>query len=457
MKQKTIFLVILLLTSMFLSATNVSSLGLGVAPDNITIESALRGMDYRNTVFVWNLDQGPRDMELVATGDIATWTKFYATNDTNYTTPITLLKDVAPQTSAKVISKIDVPIEVSNGIYNGSIQVNLLSNATLTDSGQTEVQLAMPIFVNLNVTGEQNLVLNVTNIRVDTTEINFPLNMILYSKNEGNVRVKPKIDVEITKDGRYIDSFTHEKEEIEPGDSSQIRASWDTVGMVAGDYVANITITASGETIHQEDIPFELLPPGSLSVEGELESIYLQTSTARVGIYNRVFAHFINTGEIETTAKFICEVYLDDELIEVLESKEQTIYRYYDDELSVYIKPNETGTYLLRGYVEYSGKISNTKELTFQVGVQSIEPAVLGLVLGTTGIVVIVALYLVLKKKRIIKKKSKKKNPKRAKKAKAKHQKTEEMKKPKKEKNFLGKFKNIKLTKEAKKPKTDNK
>jgi len=398
MLKGTISIVITILFIISLvSILNVNSSGIGVAPVTIEINNALRGMEYKKSIFIYNLDKTDQYANLSVGGYIKDWITFFSLNNTNE--PISGIK-VKGENISQIIAIISIPNNVSNGLYNGFILVEFLGNVSKENYtvGST-VQLVMPIEVKLNVTGTQNINLSISSIRIYNTEVNYPVNIMINCENNGNVRVRPKVNINITKDGIYVDRFTYNKDEIEPDTSYQIKINWNSSGMVAGTYHANITITINGKIFYQKEMPFELFPPGTLSVNGTLDKMYLEMKPT-IGRYIKVFAIFSNIGEIQIKAKFICEVYLNGELINVAESNEMLVEKYQSKKLFVYIKPEQNGTYTLKGYVTYSGKTTNIKEITFQIGNKN-NPTILVQILIPLVIVPITIIIFLIKKKKV--------------------------------------------------------
>ena len=60
----------------------------------------------------------------------------------------------------------------------------------------------------------------------------------------------------------------------------------------------------------------------------------------------KFFAVFQNVGKVDTTAKFIAEIYKDGELVDTITSEETLVQRYKQKSLDAYYKIEENGEYL---------------------------------------------------------------------------------------------------------------
>jgi len=360
---------LLSLFGIIVSATTVQGAILGVGPNYIILKDALRGVEpYQEILFIYNEDNENHTIKLNPTGEVRSWTTFYEYSNTTKPINSTFVRN---NSYKMIICKILIPGDTSNGVYNGTIEVSAKATQVNASTQNTsQVELILPILVSINVTGKQNVNLSVVETRVDEVEINFPSQIYIKFKNEGNVRASPNVEVLITKDGRYIDeisSTTHSFPDILPGTIKTYTMDWNTTGKISGNYNANITITLGNNVIYQDNIDFQLFPPGTFTRNGTLLSIAYEGDLKK-GAVLKIIATFVNTGEVDTTAKFLGEVYRDGQLIETLESVEKTVRKFQEKPFESYLTLAEDGRYQVRGHILYEGSESNTKELTFDVG-----------------------------------------------------------------------------------------
>ena len=355
-------ILVLILTSVY--SWGGEARGIGVGPNYIKLDSALRGSTYKQTIYVYNQNDYNSTMLLNTTGDAGKWVTFYETS--NLSKPVTSTF-VPAMSSRNIILQITIPDDAANKQYNGSVIVSSEPADTNVSGNYTTVSLNIPVLLFINVTGDQNLNVSVWYVEVDNVEINEPCRLRLQFKNTGNVVADPHTEVIITKDGRYIDSLSGTAEPIQPDQLGTQELVWNTTGMVAGDYVAHFNITLDGKLVEEKDVSFKLLPPGTFTRNGTLLGITYEGKPEK-GKVLKIIATFRNTGDVDTPAKFIGEIYKDGELIDVVESREMTVPKYNKENLYAYYKIEENGTYVVKGYVLYGGKKTNTTEMTFSVG-----------------------------------------------------------------------------------------
>jgi hypothetical protein len=403
MNKKIFMIVITLIVISTAIPLNSQGRGIGVGPAVLILEDALRGAEYNRTIFLYNYNNFDANITLNPTGEVSGWLTFYSINNTNQSIKYVI---VPKQNFTKILIRINIPENISNGLYSGTVFATLLPEDVNISNMSTTVTLKMPIELSINVTGVQDLNATIESIVVEKTEIGYPLNIKIGITNTGNVIARPKIIINITKDDVYVDRIVYQKDNIPPGEFKQIIVAWNTTNMVAGTYIGNLTILLGKKTLLTKDVTLRILPQGSLTSSGELVDLKYEGTPAK-GKTIKIIAKFKNTGQLRTSAKFVGEVYLNEQLHDVLESQELIVEKYSTRILKTYLKINEEGRYIIKGYVVYSGKTTNVKKLVIQVGLPlSISPILIG---GTViGISVTVFIFLVkreeISKIKIIKK-----------------------------------------------------
>lgn len=343
-----------------LAPYNVGADGLGVAPGEIQLDNVLRGSELLRSIRVFNIGEDTVSFRLTASGEAADWISFCEPDD-----PATSLETIAAPGNGKVEVwvKFKIPEDVADGIYAATIYVESIPSE---EAGQP-VPLRMPSRVTIEVTGTQILTGNVRGISAMDVEVNYPLRIRVEFKNTGNVVATPQIDVQITKDDVAIDSFTFAQTKVKVANSETISVEWDTTGKEPGDYLAQVDVSLGEEVIATEELDFTILPVGTLTRAGTLTELTLH-GEPKFGTTAKILATFFNTGEIDTKAKFIGEVYCDNEFIDALESEETLIPVGQKDILTSYVKLERPGSYDIKGHINYEGKKTEVKEISFTVG-----------------------------------------------------------------------------------------
>jgi hypothetical protein len=354
-----------------LLSSNVGALmGLGVSPSELEIHNALRGGECEKTVTIFNTGDDAGNFSLSAEGEIKEWIHFYDMNEP--TMPITNI-GIQGGDKALILVKFRIPEDAASRNYTSRINIQSIpKDIGVEGSGQT-MKVQMSVNVLLEVTGTQILAGVVKSITTGDTEVNHPLRINIEFKNTGNVVAKPEIAVKITKDETMVDEFTHSETGVKVESKELIPVEWDTIGKESGDYEANVTVSLGGEILAIKELQFKLLPVGTLSRQGNLADISYEGKPS-VGKTLKILATFRNTGEIDTKANFIGEMYVDGDLIDTIESKELLVPVRETGILTAYLKIEKDGIYTVKGHAVYEGKTTETKELSFDVGRTDSEP-----------------------------------------------------------------------------------
>ena len=372
-KRKTAIslILVLIVVSLIISPIPLASagIGLGVAPASITITDALKGGTYERTITIFNTGDETGNFTLTAEGECADWVSFY--NETKPDIPITEII-IQGKDKAKVIVKFDIPEDIANADYTSTIYAQSIPEEKEAQGAAAMAVIRIPSEILIKVTGTQILKGTVKSITTADTEIDYPLKIKVEFQNEGNVVAKPKIAVGITKNGELVDSFVHKETGIKPDKTDTITVLWNTTGRETGDYVANVAVSLGEELLASKDLPFKILPFGSLTRRGVLQSLTIEGEPF-VNRFIKVHASFENTGEIDTMAKFKGEIYLEGSLLDILESDEMFVEVDETGKLTSYYKTLEPGSYTIKGRVFYAGKETAEKEVSFEVPVPEVE------------------------------------------------------------------------------------
>jgi hypothetical protein len=354
-------IVLLILVSMVQHAI---AIGIGISPADIDLNNALKGAEYKSSITIFNTGPEVVNYSLKTSGNMGEWVSFYNINDYNNT--INYVK-VPGKNRTSVIVNIKIPEDTANGNYTGSIDVKSIPEVAKGEGSGQSLVIGASTGVRITVTGDQVLDGNVLGISTENIEPGNPLLITMQFQNTGNVMVKPKIAVTIFEGKNTIDNFTHETTQVKVSSIETIIAEWKTgPANIPSNYTAKVEISLNGKIIKSENLTFMILPVGTMTKSGNLTSLYLDGETV-VDNMVTVRAYFMNTGQIDTPAKFRAEVYKDNKLIETLSSDELVAPRYQEIVLLSYLKLTSTGNYLIKGKVIFGGKETPLKEYSFKV------------------------------------------------------------------------------------------
>ena len=357
--SEIIFVIGLILITL---CSNAGAAGIAVSPSKIEMDDVLKGAEPERVLTVFNTATYEDTFSLTVTGDISDWISFYRMDDP--ATPINNIT-IPAEDKAQVLVKFAIPADTAAGDGYAS-KIYVQSIPPEVEAGQAAVMIKMPVYVMINVTGTQTLAGTVESIATTDTEVNVPLKIRVEFRNTGNVVAKPTVNVDISRDGAVVDSVTYSDKEVAPNRKETVRVEWDTAEIKSGDYVAKVSVLLGGEVLETEELPFKLFPPGELTRHGALNGIICEGEPA-VGAVTKILSTFVNTGGIDTKARFAGEVYRDGNLIDTIESNELLVLMGASETLTSYLTIESPGSYAIKGHVEYEGRTTDTKELSFDV------------------------------------------------------------------------------------------
>jgi len=357
-KFTSILMVILLLVSLQCLDTVNSA---GVVPAKITMSNLLKGSSYLRSIRIFGGEE-PIEYGLNATGDIETWVSFY--KPSNLTEPI---RNITILDREEILVQFVIPEDIANGEYSGTVYAEILGVKEMENITGSMVTLRFPIQVSIDVTGVQVLTGNVTGIKTRDVEVGQPLTIQVEFLNTGNVIATPLINVNITRAGWPISSFTYSNSSVYVDSGTSIDVDWDTTNREPGSYTAIVTVMLGGNSLAEKELLFEILPRGTFTRKGEIINLSYSGELSP-GSMLIIQAEFKNTGQVETAAKFMADVYRDGTLIELLESVEEPIVNIQETYLfSSYLEIEESGNYEIHGYVLCENNKTAIQILSFKV------------------------------------------------------------------------------------------
>ena len=261
----------ILLTAIFLICGAVfpqTVFGIGQVTKPIVIEDALRGQEVIATLDLFNSKDTEVPYGLSAEGEISEWASFYETNDKNLENPVTEVQ-IPAKSYLKVKTKFAVPEDIPNGEYSGKVYV---FTAPIKDEETGEMRIA----VSQRVGREVSIIVTDNEIiQFDTAiiplkysvEKDKPLEIKIIHTNQGNVMVKPDIQLKIIKEKVIIFNAVFPYPEDEKAVRSLERKTmplieWQTTGQEIGRYQAEIDILNNGEIVKNDSFGFSITETG---------------------------------------------------------------------------------------------------------------------------------------------------------------------------------------------------
>ena len=366
-------------------------------PTTIVFRDALRGGDYFQDVGILSDFGIARTYRFEAEGTTAKWVSFADPSARTSVERIT----APPHSQANVLVHLTLPQDVANGKYSGVIRAVTTDAGGVTGGNSgSAVNIGGEIPIEVTVTGTQNLSGKLTDIVTKDAEIGTPLKITASVTNSGNVNIRPDINVKIVDTTAVVVGEAGSSDHtIPPNETKQLMVEWDTARQKPGDYKAILVARADKLDLGTREITFRLVPFGALNRSGQLEKIEL-AAMPRPGELAKFRATFQNTGQIDSKSVFVGELYRDNHLLQQLSSQERFVLVAETVQIDAFATIPGDGTYALRGKVNYEGKETEVKELTFSVGSEDGLSASLMLGLGGGTAAVVVGLGLLVVRRR---------------------------------------------------------
>lgn len=348
-----------------LLVTSAHADGLSVFPVSLEFPDTFRGGEYVATVGILNSSDIESTFRFEKAGNAAQWLTITDAADRTREVPELV---VGPRERGQVVAKLAVPREAANGDYRGTVTV-LRSQGSSGDPAAkgSAVSIGAQLPLSVRVTGTQRLEGSVADVSLSEVEVALPLETVVAIQNSGNVVVVPEISVSVATAGGPSASQKFAEETIYPGETKRVPTRLDTSKLTPGEYTARVQVTFGTKDLGTTEKRFTLHPRGTLTRRGTLESLAL-TSAPEAGGTAKVVARIRNTGQIDSKALFIGELYRGSTLVKAITGIERSVARGDEVPLEVFVDIPSNGDYRLTGKVSFEGNESEPKELTFRVG-----------------------------------------------------------------------------------------
>lgn len=353
--------------AVFLLATGeVQAQGIGIVPSLIELDDVLRGGEYARTLTIVNQKAEEVTFGMVREGETAEWVSLHPLDD-----PATSLEQVVapPMSDTRVMFKVTVPADSPNGPHSGVFFLQPLA-AEEEEEGESRlgVRINLAVTLNVEVTGTQNLSAVIQDMYTLDVELGYPLRIWTVFRNDGNVKAQPEIRLAVLDaEGVVVGEASYTDTIVNPGQGERILLEWDTSEQSTGDFIAKVAVLLGESEIDVRELELKILPIGTLTRRGRLDELILENAPLP-GAVAKITARFSNIGRIDTRAIFLGEAYRGSTLIEAVSSSEILVPIGGTDKLEIFVKVPESGTYTVRGKVNYEGKETEVMELTFEVG-----------------------------------------------------------------------------------------
>lgn len=356
-------------------------LGIGTSPASLFLDSTFHGETRWERIWVHVTctacpAQDPVEIKLGCSGDICGWMSFY---DDDQVTPIEKAIITLGQTGTAgkwLWAKFTIPEDAPVGLSTGTFKPSAAPLGSTAGEGETGVSLILgsPMDITISVIGTPIFSAIADNFGAKDTESGYPARIQYRFQNTGNVRAAPQTTITVLKDGKPVDTFGAPNQDVTTvnvGAKLTITAEMDTKFVEPGEYEAEVSVSLQDAVVGTGKVKFAVLPRGTLTRAGAFTNLELDEANPAMGTLAKMLAHFTNLGQIDTRARFEAEIYRDGKLIDSLQSGEVLVPTGQSGIVIAYYKVETPGTYRVDGYINYEGKITDRREISFTVAPES--------------------------------------------------------------------------------------
>jgi len=260
--MKKIIISIFTLISMLMISQPLVSFGIGQVTEPIIIKDLLRDSEVTDTLILFNSEDKEVALQLKAEGEIAGWASFYEVDDKDLENPIAEIQ-VPAKSRLDVIVKFKIPEDIPNGEYFGEV-------AIMTVPAENEEMSKATISVLQRIGRE--VLITVTDkeiIEFKTTVIplkygvnkNEPLQIKIIYDNQGNISIKPDIQLKIIRNDKTVFNaifpYNEDEKPVRPLERKVMPLiKWQTAGQEGGEYRAEMKVLLDNKATHEDDFKF---------------------------------------------------------------------------------------------------------------------------------------------------------------------------------------------------------
>lgn len=240
--------------------------GIAMVTQPIVFKDVLRGSEVIDTLTLINSEDKTVTYQLKAEGGIADWTSFYNIEDRKLENPIEEIQ-IPAKSKARVRVKFSIPEDVPNGTYTGEVAIYTAPGST-EGKMSVSVNLRIPRKVSISVTDKEILDFETTIIPLTYgMRKNDPLRIKVIYNNQGNVYIKPDIQLKIIQlsTGNVVQSpviypYPEGEDPVKPFERKVLDnlIEWPTAGQKNGSYKAEIKVLLDGKVVKEDEFTFTL-------------------------------------------------------------------------------------------------------------------------------------------------------------------------------------------------------
>ncbi|MFZ2455494.1 MAG: hypothetical protein WAX07_03355 [Candidatus Altiarchaeia archaeon] len=355
---KIIFLSILLLSS---SYDAFSAASIGLSPGAAKFEGVLRSGYSEKIITLSTSSEAPLNCEITATGPAEKW--FSYSVDKNFI--------LNPRSHQALKIMVEPAEDAPNGVYEGYITVIIKPNASVSGGMGSQISTGVSLKYSVEVSDLEKKHYTAPSVYITndgTTEERMPVEFSVSLENDGNVRLTPRLNIEILSEDKteVLTTYEYSDKLILPTTRQDFLISVPHT-LTIGKYWARFTAYLDDQVVSESVLPLEILERGSLRVRGTLIRVSLNKIWVYTGEIVEVNASFKNDGVVSTPVVFKGKALLDGSVEGLLESDVVEAAPGETVDLTAYFTPKKPGRYSITGKTSFSKKQSAEKSSVLNV------------------------------------------------------------------------------------------
>jgi hypothetical protein len=322
----------------------VFAMNIGASPASVNFKQVLRGGYSERSIIISSDSSFPLIVDVNPDGYTSSWfniseKNFSVTKDQPYSLKLT----------------VNPPKDIPNGNYTSFLRFKMRGSAVSKEGQATGTIIpSIDLAVNTEVVDTEIVKCQVSSFNVNSVEKGDDVVFNLDISNSGNIRLSPKVKIELwDKDQTgIVKSQEFKGSEILPSTSGAVSLRMKTGDLDISQYWAEVTaVDCSSSKL----LTFDVLDIGALKAEGVLLDINVKNNV-ETGETTPVVARFQNIGQKEVDAQFKGKISQGNKIIQLLESEKVNVPIMEVNRFNFYFTPNKPGKYVVSGNVFYSNK-----------------------------------------------------------------------------------------------------
>jgi hypothetical protein len=329
-------------------SSSVSAAIIGVSPSIVRFNKMIKGGFAETKITITTSTELPIRAHFTREGEIKDWISF---------APEEEVFNFSKSKPYEFMLVIQPPPDAKNGNYTGSLKITTDELATVSIGAGSSIIAQIELMLYIEVIGDEIVQCKAGAISAYSSEIGKPFNVRATVQNDGNVRLRPEVKVDVWDQyqTRVIFSNTFFGDQILPTRSKDILKEINNE-LPVGQYFADIYLK---ECDVSTTATFDVVEKGQISDAGQLIGIRTN-EIAYTKEPMPVIPVFQNNGGRKVVAQFKGEVInLGTNKIErVLESDSLEVQPGETMEFNMIFIPEEPGEYQISGRIVYNNKIT---------------------------------------------------------------------------------------------------